>query len=110
MHSIKGKGASTKPRRLYMNNSNLVSSISQNQDNRIELNETFLVNQLSIKHRTDISGDGTLIVDGEYNFRMEWLKGASRKSIPNSDYYSINEGIDFQSGTRIPLWMFGFLY
>ncbi len=108
--SIVGKDASTKPRRLYMNNSNLVNSINQNQDNTGKLHETFLINQLSLKHRIDISGDGTLIVDGEYNFRMEWLKGASRKSIPNNDYYSINEGIDFQSGTRIPLWMFGFLY
>ena len=93
-----------------MNNSNLINAIRQNQDKTDILYETFLINQLSNKHQTDVSGDGTLVVDGEYHFTMEWIKGTSRKSIANTEYYSINEGIDFQSGTRIPLWMFGFLY
>jgi hypothetical protein len=54
--------------------------------------------------------EGVLIVDDEYFFDLAWRKISTRKNISYGESYIINEGIDSQIGTRIPLWMFGFLY
>ncbi len=105
-----GASYSTKPNRLFLNNSNLIQAICLTPQLSPAVYETFLMNQLQYNHKVHSTNEGVLIVDDEYPFDLEWRTISSKKYISYGESYSINEGIDSQIGTRIPLWMFGFLY
>lgn len=100
----------TKPDRLLLNNSNLITSISSGYTPRGSILETFLINQLQYDHKVQLSDNGNILIDGQYQFEMAWAVKSGRKSNRQSDAYSVCDGLDYQTGTRIPLWMFGFLY
>lgn len=98
-----------KPYKIYLDNSNLVPALSYRPCLPESLYETFLVSQLKYGHKLWIDkGDNGLIVDEEFSFSLEWINQGLKRSAGSA--YSINPDLDYQKGTRIPLWMFGFLY
>jgi len=94
-----------KPGRLLLNNSNLLDAVMPGISLPEDFYETFLVNQLHYDHSIEIKKPGKFLIDGEYTFELQWQGNA----LPG-DGYTICEGLEYQAGTRIPLWMFGFLY
>ncbi len=106
-----GARYSAKPNRLFLDNSNLIQAICNAPQLSPAVFETFLVNQLQYKHKVNCTIEGELIINDEYRFALEWSSLSTQKASKYlNESYIISEEIDSQAGTRIPLWMFGFLY
>ncbi len=100
----------TNPKKIYLNNCNLMYSLSPNNISEGNKRETFFANQLSNIANISIPKKGDFFVDDKFLFEV----GGSGKTfdqianIPNS-YLAIAD-IEIGSGNRIPLWAFGLLY
>ena len=98
-----------KPEKVYLENTNLIYSLSS--DISIgNVRETFFSNQLFSSHELAFSGSGDFLVDNTHTIEV----GGHRKSfeqikdMPNS-YLAVDD-IEIGNGSRIPLWLFGFMY
>lgn len=100
----------TNPKKIYLNNSNLMCSLSLSNISEGNKRETFFANQLNSIANVTIPKKGDFLVDGKFLFEV----GGNSKTfdqianIPDS-YLAIAD-IETGSGNRIPLWMFGLLY
>ena len=99
----------TGPKKVYLNNANLMYALSGNQSEGT-LRETFFANQVGAVATLTMPKQGDFMADGKYLFEV----GGSRKTfeqiadLPNS--YLALDDIETGHGNRIPLWMFGCLY
>jgi uncharacterized protein len=109
--SAEGKGISTlqKPDKIYLENTNLAYAITQKPDIG-NIRETFLLSQLlnaGIEVRAPQEGDflakDILIEVGGKGKTASHVKG-------NKNYVVAADDIETGIGTKIPLWIFGFLY
>lgn len=101
----------TNPKKIYLNNSNLMYSLSpSNNISEGNKRETFFANQLNNISNVVIPKKGDFFVDDKFIFEV----GGSSKTfdqianIPDS-YLAIAD-LETGNGNRIPLWMFGLLY
>ena len=109
--SAEGKGVSRlqKPDKIYLENTNLSYAISHTPD-KVNIRETFLLNQLInlglevfAPPAGDFSVSGITIEVGG--------KSKTTKQVKEIDNYLIAaDDIETGFGSKIPLWMFGFLY
>ena len=100
----------TGPKKVYLNNANLMYALSGNNLSKGTLRETFFANQVGAVATLTMPKQGDFMAAGKYLFEV----GGSRKTfgqiadLPNS--YLALDDIETGSGNRIPLWMFGCLY
>ena len=100
----------TNPKKIYLNNSNLMCSLSPSNISEGNKRETFFANQLNSIANVTIPKKGDFLVNSKFLFEV----GGDSKTfdqianIPDS-YLAIAD-IETGSGNRIPLWMFGLLY
>ncbi|MGM0579284.1 MAG: ATP-binding protein [Bacteroidota bacterium] len=106
---VKGMSFLQKPEKVYLNNTNLAFSFTD-QPNPGNLRETFFLNQLSVKHAVSSPKFGDFMVDEQYIFEIGGPNKTSKqiKGVPNS--YIAADKIKFGTDKTIPLWLFGFLY
>jgi len=99
-----------KPDKIYLENTNLMYALSPVGVNSGNLRETFFVNQLSENHIVEYACEGDFMIDGRIVIETGGKsKGFDQvKGIMNS--YVASDGIEYGTGNRIPLWLFGFLY
>ncbi|MBI9069125.1 MAG: ATP-binding protein [Salinivirgaceae bacterium] len=97
-----------KPERVYMQNTNLLYAISQSEPSNEVLNETYFLNQLKKGHKVSSNGKkGEFLIDDTLLFKVGNHKRITNNI--NNTYIGTHMeevGVD----TRIPLWLFGFLY
>lgn len=99
----------TGPKKIYLNNTNLMSALS-GKVSEGTMRETFFANQVGAVTTLTMPRQGDFMADGKYLFEV----GGNRKTfdqiadLPNS-YLAIDD-IETGNGNRIPLWMFGCLY
>ncbi len=99
-----------KPDKLYLQNTNLMFSLTQEAPNKGNLRETFFLNQINVKHKVAYPKSGDFLVDGKYTFEIGG-SNKSRKQIAGiEDAYVVSDDIEYRIGNKIPLWLFGFLY
>jgi len=99
-----------KPDKIYLNDTNLIYTLTNTQVNTGTLRETFFYNQLSQSHPVFHSPKGDFLVDQKYIFEIGG-KNKSQKQIagiPNA--FIAADNIEFAYQNKIPLWLFGFLY
>ena len=100
----------TGPKKVYLNNTNLMYALSGNNLSKGTLRETFFANQVGAVATLTMPKQGDFMAVGKYLFEV----GGSRKTfgqiagIPDS--YLALDDIETGSGNRIPFWMFGCLY
>ena len=100
----------TGPKKVYLNNANLMYALSGNNLSKGTLRETFFANQVGAVATLTMPKQGDFMAVGKYLFEV----GGSRKTfgqiagIPDS--YLALDDIETGSGNRIPFWMFGCLY
>ncbi len=109
--SSEGKGVSTlqKPDKIFLENSNLSYALKQNPEIG-NIRETFALNQLlnaglvvNTPREGDFAVDNLIIEVGG--------KGKDTSQVRHlSDYLIASDDIEVGAGTRIPLWLLGFLY
>ncbi len=97
------------PRKIYLNNGNLMYALSKNVEVGT-LRETFFANQLGAVATLTMPQKGDFLADGRCLFEV----GGSRKSFAQiadiPDSYLVTDDVEVGTGNRIPLWLFGFLY
>lgn len=112
----RGYGAILKPDKIYLSNTNLAYALTSNP-NTGSLRESFFVNQMSAygakKFKNSslmLSRQGDFVVDDKYIFEVGGSKKGfdQIKDVANS--YVVADDIEIGSGSKIPLWLFGFLY
>jgi hypothetical protein len=74
------------------------------------LRELFFYNQLDATQQVDFSKTGDFLINGKYTYEVGGQKKTFEQiaDIPNS-FLAVDE-IEFGSKSRIPLWLFGFMY
>jgi hypothetical protein len=99
-----------KPEKIYLNNANLIYSLTNSQVNYGTIRETFFYNQLSLYHTIFYSDKGDFWVDEKYTFEIGG-KNKTRKQIQGlENAYLAADNVEYAQQNKIPLWLFGFLY
>ena len=108
--STKGITFLQKPEKIYLQNTNLSYMFSDQQVNLGNLRETFFFNQLNVNHEVTTSKYGDFMIDAIYTFEIGGQSKTSKQiqGVPNA-FLAIDE-VEFGSGNRIPIWLFGFMY
>ncbi|MDA3890580.1 MAG: AAA family ATPase [Salinivirgaceae bacterium] len=99
---------SKKPDRVYLQNPNLLNTVSLNSPSVGALHETFFLNQLNKGNTVESNGkSGEFFVNNEFTFKI----GGDKRITHNSeDTFVAADMEEVGIGNKIPLWLFGFLY
>jgi len=103
-------GNMSRPDKIYCDNPNIMHALTV-ETNSGTVRETFFLNQLRCAgHKVVYPAQGDFLVDGRYLFEIGGKgKGFDQvKDIPDS--FVVNDGVETGIGSKIPLWLFGFLY
>ncbi len=108
--SSRGVSQLQKPEKIYLHHPNLMYALSSNQINTGTLRETFFQNQLQSLFSVEYTSKGDFFVDDKYTFEIGGKDKSYQqiKDIPNS--YIAADNIEYGTGNKIPLFLFGFLY
>jgi predicted AAA+ superfamily ATPase len=99
-----------KPEKIYLNNTNLLYALAEQQVEIGHLRETFFLSQLSVVSKIHMPKQGDFFVDNKFTFEVGG-KGKSKKQIADiENAWVVKDDLEFPVGTQMPLWMFGLLY
>lgn len=97
-----------KPEKLYLENTNLAYALGRNVDIG-NLRETFFLNQVGYQHQLNLPEKGDFLIDRKWNIEV----GGMGKDFPKAEnvfHFVAADGIETGIGSKVPLWLFGFLY
>ena len=99
-----------KPEKIYLNNTNLLYALAEQQVDKGNLRETFFLSQLNAVSKIAMPKQGDFFVDNKYTFEV----GGKDKSIKQiagiKNAWVVKDDLEFPIGNELPLWMFGLLY
>lgn len=99
----------TKPDKIFLGNPNLMHVLCPKVDKGNE-RETFFISQMRVLHDVRYPKQGDFLIDDKHLFEVGG-KGKTFEQIADvPDSYLAVDDTEVGSGSRIPLWMFGFLY
>ena len=108
--TAKGINYMNKPDKLYLNNTNLMYALAGNHPDTGNLRETFFLNQLSVNHQVYYPDTGDFLVDEKYLFEVGGKNKTIKQIAGIDNAYIAADDIEYRVGSKIPLWLFGFLY
>jgi len=98
-----------KVEKVYLDNSNLITSIAEGVPNVGTIRETFFLNQMGVNHHV-FSSDVADFTIGNYTFEVGG-KNKTKKQIEGLDKgYVVKDDIEHGYMNTVPLWAFGFNY
>jgi len=105
----KGDTVFSKPSKLYLNNTNLNYAYCDTQEYGT-LRESFFVNQVEKEYKVEYSKIGDFLIDNKYIVEIGGKNKSFKqiKDVENS--FVVADDIEVGFGSKIPLWLFGFLY
>lgn len=104
-------GDFTKPEMAYLNNSNLLYALKSGNDNfEGTVRETFFMNQLIKSHKINSAKNGDFLVDEKFIFEISGANKKYKQMASIKDSFIVADNIEHGIGSKIPLWMFGYLY
>ncbi len=114
LHLLQAEGKSysllSKPEKIYLHNTNIHLSLAPAQANIGTLREVFFLNQVSEKYKVHASKSGDFLVSGKYTVEVGGIHKSFKQiaNIPNS-FLAVDDDLTGVK-SKVPLWMFGFLY
>jgi uncharacterized protein len=95
--------------KIYLDNTNLIYSLANDNSNTGNIRETFFLNQLRVKYDVIVSPVADFLI-GDYTFEVgEKNKGLTQ--IQDIDKaYIVKDDIELGYLNTIPLWHFGLTY
>ena len=102
-----------KPDKIYLDNTNLLNTLSQETPEIGTVRETFFANQLaSAGHVVEYAGfkKGDFRIDGDIVVEVGGQDKGFSQLAGQDNAYVAADGIDSAYMRKIPLWAFGFLY
>jgi predicted AAA+ superfamily ATPase len=96
--------------KIYLNNANQMFALSPNPSNMGTVRETFFFNILSTKHNLALPQTGDFLVDNQFLFEIGGKNKGFQQIKDAKNAYLACDDIEEGMGSKIPLWLFGFLY
>ncbi len=98
------------PSKIYLDNTNQLYGISSHIPEKGTVRETFFANTASQNHKVKIPGSGDFLIDDEYLFEVGGRnKNFNQIKSEKKAFLALDE-MEQGIGSKIPLWLFGFLY
>jgi predicted AAA+ superfamily ATPase len=107
--NFRNKKLLNKPDKIYLENINLYNILCD-EKNAGSLRESFFVSQLKIHRDIKYAQKGDFMVDGKYTFEIGGAKKSFEQIKDIKDSFVVADDIETGFGSKIPLWLFGFLY
>ncbi|MFA9390821.1 MAG: AAA family ATPase [Prolixibacteraceae bacterium] len=95
-----------KPTKVYIQNTNILNTISPANKDNSTYRQTFFCNQVGTKNSIKTVEGYDFKVNEKYLFTV----GGKYTEPINTGGYSAADRIEIGEGNKIPLWLFGFLY
>lgn len=114
IHSIYSSGSFygklSKPDKILLYHPNLAYCLNSDTPNQGSIRESFVVNQLKLKHKVELSSRADFFIDEKFTIEVGG-KGKSKRQITGiPDSFVVADDLDVGYQSTIPLWLFGFLY
>ena len=99
-----------KPEKLFLQNTNLMYSLAEQQVDPGSLRETFLLSQLKVANKVTAPKKGDFLVNDQFIFEVggSGKSGRQVRDLPGA--FVVKDDIDYPVGRELPLWMFGLIY
>ncbi|MDH5382100.1 MAG: ATP-binding protein, partial [Cyclobacteriaceae bacterium] len=104
-----GTSIMQKPEKIYINNPTLMYSLDE-RANKGTLRETFFMSQVSANNKLNYPKSGDFIVNDKYLFEIGGKNKTSKQIAGTNNSFLAIDDIEYGLKTKIPLWLFGFLY
>ena len=99
-----------KPDKVYAENTNLIYAIAAGQANKGVMRESFFLNQVKNAHKIELPQKGDFIIDHRYIVEIGGRNKTAGQIQDMANAYVAADDIEIGTFTKIPLWLFGFLY
>lgn len=96
--------------KVYLDNPNQMHALSIGECNKGTLRELFFLDMLSVNHQVTFALKGDFLVDGRYLFEVGGRNKDFKQIKGEQNAYLACDDIETGFGSKIPLWLFGFLY
>lgn len=106
----KGITKMQKPDKIYLENSNLQYAFAPFHANIGTVRETFFANQLNYLHMLEYAPESDFLVDHTYTFELGGKTKTDKQIKKTQNSFIVSDDLEYGTGNRIPLWMFGFMY
>jgi predicted AAA+ superfamily ATPase len=103
---IKGLG---KVDKIYLDNTNLIYSLANDNSNTGNIRESFFLNQLRVKYEVIVSPVADFLV-GDYTFEVGVKKKGQKQIQGIEKAFVVKDDIELAYLNTIPLWHFGLTY
>ncbi len=99
-----------KPEKIYLNNTNLLYSLAEEQVEKGSIRETFFLSQVHPFYKVHLPKQGDFVVNNKFTFEVGG-KTKDRKQITSiKNAWLVKDDIETPVAGVLPLWMFGLLY
>jgi len=99
-----------KPDKIYLNNTNLMYSLSETSVNAGTIRETFFFNQLKVYYKVSYTEIGDFLIDNKYLFEIGGKNKTNKQIAGVENAYIAAQNIEYPYRNTIPVWLFGFVY
>ena len=99
-----------KPEKIYLNNTNLLYALAEQQVDKGNLRETFFLSQLNAVSKIAMPKQGDFFVDNKYTFEVGGKEKSIKQIASIKNAWVVKDDLEFPVGNELPLWMFGLLY
>jgi len=99
-----------KPAKVYLENTNLIYLLAQQNANIGNIRETFFMNQLVYNHKVTYSEQTDFKVNDTYFFEIGGKNKTHKQIASLQNSYLVVDDIEYGFEYKIPLWLFGFMY
>ncbi len=106
---ISGLKKVQKPAKIYLNNTNLLYAYCEICEVGT-VRETFFANQVSTQYPLNISKQGDFVVSEKYTVEVGGRDKGFEQIKDIKESFVVADNMVVGKGSKIPLWLFGFLY
>lgn len=99
-----------KPGKIFLENTNLLFSLSEEAPSIGTVREIFFSNQVGSVHKTSYPKSGDFLVDGKFTFEIGGKSKEFKQVSHIENSWVVKDEIEYPVGKSLPLWLFGFLY
>lgn len=92
-----------KPDKIYLNNTNLMFALNSDKSDKETQRETFLLNQLQVKHKITYPESGDFLADNKYLIEVGGKRKNTGQLSGKKDSDIAADDIDFPYDKKIPL-------
>lgn len=99
-----------KPEKIYLNNTNLLFALAEQQVDTGNLRETFFLSQLNVLNKISMPKKGDFFINNKYTFEVGGKDKSSKQVTGIKNAWVVKDNLEYPIGNELPLWIFGLLY